>query len=286
MVFFLGNFIASTQAQPGSAQEALQQYVADLQKNPGDNALREKIIKLVLTMSSLPQAPKDVIRHEGAAEFAFKNAKTAVDFADAAKEYEDALLLAPWLAQDYFNCGVAYEKAEKFDAAVRNFNLYLTVAPDAKDANDVLKRIGGLEYAANKVAKESSPEVVAAKKENEYDVWLKNLDGARFISSPTEQGSIGHEHDPAYVVYYINGDEVSWGWIYGWPVDFKTASIGQMHFNDQSMSQKIRNKQFQVPQPSFLNDRRPCVATISDDGQFLSEQCHGEGVPRIYTRIK
>ena len=188
-VFFLGNFIAPAQAQ--SSQETLQQYVADLQKSPSDTALREKIIKLTLTMTPAPATPKDVIRHEGAAEFAFKNAKTAADFADAAKEYEEALLLAPWLAQDYFNCGVAYEKAEKFAEAVRNFNFYLLAAPDAKDANDVLKRIGGLEYAANKVSKESSPEVVAEKKQNSEAEFMKSLDRAKYTGqSRTFDGGI------------------------------------------------------------------------------------------------
>ena len=178
VVAFLAVVSASAQAQ--GPQETLRQYVADLQKNPSDMALREKIIKLTLTMNPAPAAPKDVIRHEGAAEFAFKNAKTSADFADAAKEYEEALLLAPWLAQDYFNCGVAYEKAEKFEAAVRNFNLYLTAAPDAKDANDVLKRIGGLEYAANKASKESSSQVVAVQDQKKPDDWLQKIDGRRY----------------------------------------------------------------------------------------------------------
>jgi len=167
-------------AQSLSSQETLNQYVADLQKNPDDQALRENIIKLVVTINPKPITPQGAVMHEGAAEFAIKHAKTAADFADAAKEYEQALLSAPWSAQDYFNCGVAYEKAEQYDAAVKNFNLYLVAAPGAKDTNDVLKRIGGLEYAANKAAKESSPEAVAAKQETDYAQWLKNLDGARY----------------------------------------------------------------------------------------------------------
>jgi hypothetical protein len=57
-----------------------QQSVGDLQKNSGDDALREKIIKLALTLNPKPVTPDDAITHEGAAEYAFKNAQTNSDF--------------------------------------------------------------------------------------------------------------------------------------------------------------------------------------------------------------
>ena len=38
------------QAQSSNPQQILVQYIADLQKNPNDNALREKIIRHVQTM--------------------------------------------------------------------------------------------------------------------------------------------------------------------------------------------------------------------------------------------
>ena len=186
--------LASLPAQAQSPQDTFKQYVADLQKNPNDNALREKIIKLALTLNPKPAASQDVAMHEGAAEYAIKHAKTAADFADAAKEYEQALLLAPWLAADYFNCGVAYEKAEQYDAAVRNFNLYLVAAPGAKDTNDVLKRIGGLEYAGHKAAKESSPEVVAERKQNNDAELIKSLDGVRYTYQLNVRGDLIVDH--------------------------------------------------------------------------------------------
>ena len=145
----------ATMGNAQSEQQTLNQYISDLQKNPTDTALRGKIIKFVQEMKQAPKVPDEVLTHEGAAEYAFKNAKTNGDFEDAAKEYEKALLIAPWLATDYFNCGVAYEKSRKFDAAIRNFSLYLIAAPSAQDANDVRKRIGGLKYAASKPVRET-----------------------------------------------------------------------------------------------------------------------------------
>jgi len=187
-IVYAAALLALLPAQAQTTNDTLNKYVSDLQKNPLDAALREKIIKLVLTMDPKPALPGEVAIHEGAAEYAFKSAKTNADFADAAQEYEKALLAAPWLAADYFNCGVAYEKAENFDAAIRNFNLYLTAAPDAQDATDVRKRIGGLKYAAEKEAKateakakESSPEAVAAEKQNDFKDLLKKIDGRTYI---------------------------------------------------------------------------------------------------------
>src|SRR6266567_7745754 len=114
---------AACAQQSTNAAVTLNQSVADLQKTPGDDALREKIIKLVLTLNPKPALPDDAIAHEGAAEYAFKNAKANSDYSDAAKEYEKALLAAPWVAADYFNCAVAHEKAGENKDAIRNFNL-------------------------------------------------------------------------------------------------------------------------------------------------------------------
>lgn len=69
---FALNLVTRAQDSTGTT-DTLKQYVADLQKNPGDDALREKIIKLALTLNPKPALPDEAITHEGAAEYAFKN---------------------------------------------------------------------------------------------------------------------------------------------------------------------------------------------------------------------
>ncbi|MFH0732348.1 MAG: tetratricopeptide repeat protein [Candidatus Omnitrophota bacterium] len=156
-VFFLllAALFVALPSRAEDSQENLNQYVADLQNNPYDSALREKIIKLVQNMNVKPAVPKEVIKIEGAAEYAFSNAKSESDYLDAAKEYEKALLLAPWLAQGYYNCAVAYKSAGKLQEAIDAFNFYLMAAPDASDAQEVQKEIGGLEYALGKSEEEA-----------------------------------------------------------------------------------------------------------------------------------
>jgi len=182
-IFLLLFCISVSIAHAQTSQQTLTQYISDLQKKPTDYALREKIIKYAQTMRLAPAIPTEVARHEGAAEYAFKSAKNESDYLDAAKEYEKALLIAPWLAIDYFNCGVAYEKAGQFKNAIAQFNFYLMAAPDAQDANAVRKRIGGLEYAAGKAARESSPAAIAAKKQNTFEDLLRKIDGRRYTCS-------------------------------------------------------------------------------------------------------
>jgi tetratricopeptide (TPR) repeat protein len=189
MLILTGGLMAGTQLQAqdsadGTSRDQLRQLTAQLQQSPGDQALREKIIALALTISRKPETPDGAIMAEGAAEYAFKNAKSSSDFSDSAKQYEKALVLAPWLAADYFNCGVAHEKAGENKEAIRSFSTYLIAAPNADDALAVKKRIGGLQYAAqkaeveaNRPALEAAAVEADARRADERAGFTDNLDG-------------------------------------------------------------------------------------------------------------
>lgn len=157
----LAGFILVTPAIFGQtnalgSDERVQQLIAQLQQSPNNQTLREKIIAIALTLNPKPATPDAATMAEGAAEYAFTHAKASSDYSDAAKQYEKALLLAPWLAADYFNCGVAHEKAGEDNEAIRSFQLYLLAAPNAGDAQAVKKRIGGLQYALHKAEEQQN----------------------------------------------------------------------------------------------------------------------------------
>lgn len=180
----------------------LTQYISELQKNPGDFALREKIIRHVQTMKPAPSIPLEAEKFEGRAEFAIKSAKTEADFLDAAKEYEKALLIAPWAPAYYFNQGIAFEKAGKLKEAKRSFETYLLAAPNAQDARDVRKRIAGLEYAIEKLAKESSPAAMTERKRQEEGAFLKKIDGARYKYHHSDN------RDAGYWILDVRGNQI------------------------------------------------------------------------------
>lgn len=133
-------------------RDQLRQYVTELQKNPFDDKLRERIIKLALTLQPPPAVPPEADEFAGRGLSAFKQATSDSDFDGVALAFSKASSLAPWASDYYFNQAVAYEKAHKVDSAIKCFQWYLMAAPEAKDAKSIRVRIGALKFAAEKAA--------------------------------------------------------------------------------------------------------------------------------------
>lgn len=183
----LAQLLPAAGQQESSGREQLQEYVAQLRTNPDDQGLRERIIKLALTLQPRPASPEGALEAEGAAEYAAKHAGSKEDFAKAGDLYDKALLIAPWNAKDYFNAAVCREKAEQYNPAINDYKLYLVGAPDASDRDEVLKKIGAMKYAAN----QSSPQAIAERnarqaqaaaevQQQEERNFLNSLNGNRY----------------------------------------------------------------------------------------------------------
>jgi tetratricopeptide (TPR) repeat protein len=239
-------------------RDQLQQLTAQLQLSPSDQGLREKIIALALTLNPRPATPDAATMAEGAAEYAFKNAKGNSDYSKAAKQYEKALLLAPWLAADYFNCGVAHEKAGENKEAIRSFNLYLLAAPNADDAFAVKKRIGGLQYATQEAEEQNSAAADAAKAEQaarlQAEAVYQGLDGGVWTFKQVIAGLI-RIHTRSTLE--VHGHEIE-----AYHADDLNARTMEWHTT-------FTSRQFQVD-----NQR----VTISDDGQSIAvDLVYGSG---------
>ncbi len=172
----------SAHAQSAPSQQTLSQYISALQGNPNDQMLREKIIKHVQAMKKAPAIPEEAERFMARGTAAVRTAKDANDFKDAVAEFEKATLAAPWLASAYYNLGISQDRAGMYADAIRNLKLYLLAAPDAPDAKQVRTLIYEIEYRQEKAAKESSPEAIAARKQMEYEEWLRKIDGRRYAN--------------------------------------------------------------------------------------------------------
>ena len=99
--------------------------------------------------------------------------------------------LAPWVADYYFDQGVAYQKARHSDDAIAAFNLYLMAEPDAADVEQVRERIGGLKYAKEKTGDEQraaaarsafevSREGQTEEERKDFAELLPKIDGRRY----------------------------------------------------------------------------------------------------------
>jgi len=265
------SFVFLSAAEAQSPQQTLNQYMADLQKNPNDYALREKIIRHVQAMKPAPGVSMEAEKFEGRAEFAIKNAKTEAHFLDAAKEYEKALLIAPWVPAYYFNQGIAFEKAGKLKEAKRSFEFYLLAAPNAQDARDVRKRIAGLEYAIEKLAKESSPAAMTEKKRQEEGAFLKKIDGARYRYHYSDN------RDAGYWILDIHGNQVVRGYIIT-SSRFSPEDVGRYQ-NDGAAP--LNGREFTLISRKFTcgfkSDAKLVEkGRISDDGESITTQVCNE----------
>ena len=164
-------------------REQLTQYVVDLQKNPSDDALRERIIKLALTLQPPPAEPAEAHETAGAATYAFKNASSPDDCSKAGDLFGKALLVAPWIADLYYNQGLSYEKAKRLDDAIKAFHFYLMAAPRAEGADQVLEKIGGLKYAKRDQQQQKTEQEKAEA--NEWEAAFKRWAGQMPVNQNT-----------------------------------------------------------------------------------------------------
>ena len=162
---------------PANPRETLKQYVANLQICPDYQALREKIIKLVQTMKPQPATPDDVVRYMARGAAAMKEAKSEADFKDAVAEFEQATLTAPWLANAYYNLGVAQSMAGAYGEAAQSLKLYLIAAPDAADAQQAKELMFEMEFKAEKRQKKKELIDEKAAKAAEAEQVLQSLRG-------------------------------------------------------------------------------------------------------------
>jgi len=183
LIIFVLIFALMPTVQAQSPQQTLTQYVSDLQKNPNDNALREKIIRHVQTMKPAPPVPEEARRHYVMALTLFKGAKKIEDYGESIEEFKSALLIAPWWAEANRDLGMALEAAKRYDEAISALKLYMASSPGeekARAAQDEIYKIEGMKKLAAREKQESSPQAVAAREQNKFEDWLKKIDGARY----------------------------------------------------------------------------------------------------------
>jgi tetratricopeptide (TPR) repeat protein len=170
-------------AQSSNPQQTLKQYISDLQKNPNDYALREKIIKHVQTMKPAPAIPEEARRYFIEGSTLLKAAKDQKGYGLALDAYRQCLLIAPWWAEALYNYSVALDVANQFDEGMNAFKLYIARNPgetESRKAQDKIYEIGAKKKLAAQGREESSPQAVAVREQSKYDDWLKKIDGRRY----------------------------------------------------------------------------------------------------------
>lgn len=176
IVVAISLFALAASAYAQSPREQLQQLTIQLQQSPNDNALRERIIKLALTVKPPPALPPEAERRMVRGGAAFNGATSIADYQAAATEFEQATLAAPWSGDAYYNLGVAQDKAEDYDAALRSLKLAALASPGSKDAEK-------LSYAVEFRKEKAAAARAAADTPQEREAaLLRKVQGARFVT--------------------------------------------------------------------------------------------------------
>lgn len=141
---------------PAQAENAkLQELITKLRENPRYDAnIRVEIIKYVQSMRVKPPMPEGLDEAMGKAKYILNNGEDKQAFANAAAAYREASLLAPWVADIYYNLGTMREKAGQTTNALIDYNLYLLARPNAPDKKAIKEKIGAMEYASHTTFKD------------------------------------------------------------------------------------------------------------------------------------
>jgi tetratricopeptide (TPR) repeat protein len=160
--------------QAGKLRQALNHYLNALQSaqegSYKDQELRGKILNIVKRIQPPPAIPEEAERHMARGEAAVETAKKKSDFMNAANEFREALHIAPWFADGYYNLGVVLDKAGKYDEAILNLKLYLVGVPNARDAKKLIYKI---EYRKE----EDFRATIKAKEERKKENGIEALSG-------------------------------------------------------------------------------------------------------------
>lgn len=175
-------------AQP-DYRASLKASVAQLAQDPADDLLRTQVIDIAREIKPAPAVPAEVPRREGKAEYFVAHAAGAEDYLNAVKEYDAAIVLAPWLARLYRGRAAVLEMVGDNQGAIRDYNWYLLAAPAAADAEAVNTKIGMLQAASEQAAAKKKED---SRIQERMDAVMTMLAGNfREISCRMEAGTNG-----------------------------------------------------------------------------------------------
>ncbi|MEQ1921269.1 MAG: hypothetical protein ABL952_02060 [Pyrinomonadaceae bacterium] len=151
--------VSVTQVPAQVPQESLASLSEKLRLKPDDTALREQIIKLASEMKPRPAIPESARENFVQGMTLFKSAKDAAGQKLAAESFAEALRIAPWWGDTYYNLSLVQELAGQLDAAEISLKFYILAAPgetEARKAQDKIYEIRAKKKLVDTEAKEKA----------------------------------------------------------------------------------------------------------------------------------
>jgi tetratricopeptide (TPR) repeat protein len=195
-----------------------------------------------------------------------KEAKSSEDYELAIKAYQEALLIAPWWPEAYYNLSVAQETAGKLDDAMRSLKLYILTGP--RDAEEAENRLYALEAKKTMAEREAaSPQALAAKRREKDEQLIKSLNGAIYVEGTLGDSEfrfhkeiqiVGNKAEYYAVIEYLSSQRQRDGpWLY----------VGKHHVWGHEGWFPLTGREFTNKYGNRYD--------ISDDGTFISQKNPG-----------
>jgi tetratricopeptide (TPR) repeat protein len=170
-------YLWSGAAAAQSAREQLNQLVQQLQSKPDDNRLREQIIKLAITIKPPPAIPENARKSFIEGSTIAKAATDASGQAIAIASFKEALKIAPWWGDAYYNLAAAQELAGQLDNAEASLKLYILTGPSDKDSREAQDHVYALEGKKKLAAQAQSVKAVPETADHAYGDIVQSLQG-------------------------------------------------------------------------------------------------------------
>jgi len=262
--------LQGAQAQKDSSpRERLEQYVAKLQGSPIDDALREKIIKTARELKPPPAIPEEARRHFMKAAAIQKAATDQIGYELAISEYRNAIPIATWWAETYFNLRVALEATVRLDNAIAELKRYPLTEPNIEDpraARDRIYAIEGKKELAVKTAL-AKADVERRRQEEERERKAKKRAGVEALAGRWrgtnwwERGSRRGGPFSIEFVAIIRDKEI---WFL--PTRARVGYLRGIIDGDQVENIRWETGYFTRPPPAWVRDIAPLGSWFSDLG--------------------
>jgi len=129
----------------GTSAQELDQLISKLAANPSDTTTREQIIKLASEIKPPRAIPETAREQFVMGSTLAKNAKDAAGQKLAVDSFSNALKIAPWWGDAYYNLAIAQELTGQYSDAQTSLKYYILSMPGEKEARDAQDKI----YALN-----------------------------------------------------------------------------------------------------------------------------------------
>jgi tetratricopeptide (TPR) repeat protein len=267
IVFLLTCLALAANGYAQSPREQLSQLVEQLQKSPSDTTLRERIVKLGAELKPAPAIPEEARRSFVEGVTIVKSAKDASSQKLALGSFNEALKIAPWWGDAYYNLAVAQELTGQLDEAERTLKWFLLSNPGESDARDVQDRIYAIAAKRKLAAAESVAKQEKADREKSVYDWL--LGEWRLNDEMKEVGGGAYSPTPAVSVQSVKeGDRIIFRRSGGG--DFLRATLGEQvitwdHWMD--IPYQLPNRPIRCPEDGAWNR---VEVTISSDKKHMN----------------